>query len=47
VSGRRQFDVAFLDLGEAQQLQGFGHRKKFVDFHLQAVASAEESARPK
>jgi len=34
LTGGRQFDVAFLDLGEAKQLQGFGDREEFVDFHL-------------
>ena len=37
MSGGGQFDVAFLNLGEAKQLQGFGHREKFVDFHLQSI----------
>ena len=37
-----QLDVAFLKLGEAQQLQRFGDGEEFVDLHLQAVGERRQ-----
>ena len=34
-AGVGELQVAAFELGEAQHLQGLGHRKQLVDFHLQ------------
>src|SRR3546814_6950284 len=39
-AGLGQPDIAALDLGEAQHLQGLGHREQVVDLHMQEIGRA-------
>jgi hypothetical protein len=45
-AGVGQADVAFLQHGEAQQVQRFAQRQQLVGLVLQRAASAGRSARP-